>query len=203
MLYISCCNLDCYRHSKQLSTQKFAETACICKRLRRKSPPTVSGVSALLPTPDHSPAGRSMQGQARPAATVLQQLGVQRLPHVTSPAPALYAEGSRAARSRLQAAAGPDSSSGVQAKASASRVQDTATSWSVPAQNGGQPTAWLNRRNNGISSNNPASEQAPGSGILGQVDVCIVQTLPAVVSNAISGLHLLARVSFSLPRWQG
>ena len=124
-----------------------------------------------------------MQGQARHGATGLQQVKVQRLPRVSSPAPAPYTEGSRAVRSRLQAAAGPDSSSGVQAKATALRVQDATSSWSAPAQDGGQQTASQTGRNNGVSSNSTASEQAPGSGILGQVDVCIVQTLPAVVST--------------------
>ena len=146
-----------------------------------------------------------MQNQARHGCTALQQLKVQRLPCVSSPAPAPYTPGSRAARSRLQAAAGPGSSSGVQAKAAAPQVQDAASTWSVPAQNGGQQTAWQIGHNNGTSRNSTASEQAPGSGILGQVDVCIVQTLPAVVSThmrtAISTLHLLARVSLSLLRW--
>ena len=124
-----------------------------------------------------------MQGHARHCGTALQQLKVQRLPRVNTPAPAPYTEGSRAARSRLQAAAGPDSSSGVQAKAAAPQVQDAASTWSVPAQNGGQQTAWQIGHNHSSSSNSTTPEQAPGSGILGQVDVCIVQTLPAVVST--------------------
>ena len=68
--------------------------------------PAVSAISAVLPTPDHFPAGSSMQGQAGHGTTGLQQVKVPRLFRVSSPAPSPHTEGSRAARSRLQAAAG-------------------------------------------------------------------------------------------------